>query len=112
MRVLRTFVIAALTVVTAGTFARAAERVDLLLVLAADISRSMDEAKFQLQRSGYAAAFSNPQVIEAIRAGPLSWRRHSKLPTRRSTSGSTSIPSSIPRCASMLMRSTCGSNVR
>lgn len=70
MRALRTFVIAALTVVTAGMFARAAERVDLLLVLAADISRSMDEAKFQLQRWGYAAAFSNPQVIEAIRVGP------------------------------------------
>ena len=70
MRALRTIGIAALTVVIASTFARAAERVDLLLVLAADISRSMDEAKFQLQRSGYAAAFSNPQVIEAIRAGP------------------------------------------
>ena|SRR6516225_1958846 len=70
MRALRTIGIAALTVVIASAFARAAERVDLLLVLAADISRSMDEAKFQLQRSGYAAAFSNPQVIEAIRAGP------------------------------------------
>jgi hypothetical protein len=70
MRAQRTFVIAALITVTACTFTRAAERVDLLLVLAADISRSMDEAKFQLQRSGYAAAFSDPQVIEAIRAGP------------------------------------------
>jgi hypothetical protein len=43
---------------------------DLLLVLAADISRSVDEVKFQLQRSGYAAAFSDPRVIEAIRSGP------------------------------------------
>jgi Protein of unknown function (DUF1194) len=48
----------------------AAERVDLLLVLAADISRSVDEVKFQLQRSGYAAAFSDSRVIEAIRGGP------------------------------------------
>jgi hypothetical protein len=48
----------------------AAERVDLLLVLAADISRSVDEIKFQLQRSGYAAAFSDSRVIEAIRGGP------------------------------------------
>jgi Protein of unknown function (DUF1194) len=38
---------------------RSAEGVDLLLVLAADISRSVDELKFQLQRSGYAAAFSD-----------------------------------------------------
>ena len=30
----------------------------------------MDEEKFQRQRSGYAAAFSDPRVIEAIRAGP------------------------------------------
>jgi hypothetical protein len=36
--------------------ARAAEPVDLLLVLAADVSRSVDAQKFQLQREGYAAA--------------------------------------------------------
>jgi hypothetical protein len=47
----------------------AADRVDLLLVLAADISHSVDEVKFQLQRSGYAAAFSDSRVIEAIRSG-------------------------------------------
>src|SRR6516162_5501969 len=70
MRALRTIGIAALTVVIASTFARAAERVDLLLVLAADVSGSMDKSKFELQRSGYAAAFSNPRVIEALRGGP------------------------------------------
>ena len=42
----------------------------LLLVQAADVSGSVDESKFDLQRSGYAAAFSNPRVIEAIRTGP------------------------------------------
>jgi hypothetical protein len=52
MRVLRTFVVAALMATTAWTSARAAERVDLLLVLAADVSGSMDESKFELQRSG------------------------------------------------------------
>ena len=31
---------------------RAAEPVDLLLVLAADVSRSVDSQKFQLQREG------------------------------------------------------------
>ncbi|HXP04956.1 MAG TPA: DUF1194 domain-containing protein [Stellaceae bacterium] len=49
--------------------AAAAEQVDLLLVLAADVSRSVDNAKFQLQREGYAAAISDPRVLDAIRSG-------------------------------------------
>ncbi len=49
--------------------ARAGEPVDLLLVLAADVSRSVDQPKFQLQRDGYAAAVSDPRVLEAISAG-------------------------------------------
>jgi hypothetical protein len=49
--------------------ARAAEAVDLLLVLAADVSRSVDSAKFKLQREGYAAAIANDRVIDAIRSG-------------------------------------------
>jgi Protein of unknown function (DUF1194) len=48
----------------------AAEPVDLLLVLASDVSRSVDAAKFKLQRDGYIAAISSPRVIEAIRSGP------------------------------------------
>ena len=47
-----------------------AQQVDLLLVLAADVSRSVDHQKFVLQREGYAAAILNPQVIDAIRSGP------------------------------------------
>lgn len=43
--------------------------VDLLLVLAADISRSLDERKFRLQRDGYATALVNPKVLKAIRSG-------------------------------------------
>ena len=50
--------------------ARAAEQVDLLLALAMDVSRSMDQPKFLLQREGYAAAISNPQVLNAIKSGP------------------------------------------
>jgi len=49
--------------------ARAGEAVDLLLVLAADVSRSVDQPKFQLQRDGYAAAIADPRVLEAISAG-------------------------------------------
>jgi hypothetical protein len=50
--------------------ARAAEPVDLLLVLAADVSRSVTEAKFKFQREGAAAAISDPEVLKAITSGP------------------------------------------
>jgi hypothetical protein len=49
--------------------ASAADQVDLLLVLAADVSRSVDSGKFQLQREGYAAAISDPHVLDAIKSG-------------------------------------------
>ena len=49
--------------------ARAGDDVDLLLVLAADVSRSIDDTKFQLQRNGYAAAISDPRVLDTIRSG-------------------------------------------
>jgi Protein of unknown function (DUF1194) len=52
------------------SWARAEEDVDLLLVLAVDVSRSIDQTKFMLQRDGYAAAVSNRGVLEAIRSGP------------------------------------------
>src|SRR3954465_11118092 len=60
--------VAALLVLSGA--ARAAEQVDLLLGLASDVSRSVDTRKFELQRQGYAAALSNPRVIEAIKSGP------------------------------------------
>ncbi len=53
------------------TAARAAEEVDLLLVLSSDVSRSIDAPKFKLQRDGYAAAIMNPRVIQAIRSGAV-----------------------------------------
>jgi len=59
-----------LALVAAQPLARAADQVDLLLVLASDVSRSVDQAKFQLQREGYAAAISDKRVLEAITAGP------------------------------------------
>ncbi len=42
--------------------------VDLEIVLAADVSRSIDDGEFQLQRKGYAAALTDPRVLKAIRA--------------------------------------------
>ena len=47
-----------------------AEQVDLLLVLAADVSRSVTGPKFKLQREGAAAAISDPDVVKAITSGP------------------------------------------
>jgi len=46
-----------------------AEKVDVALVLAADVSRSIDDDEFKLQRQGYAAAITNPRVLQAIAAG-------------------------------------------
>ncbi|HEY1432997.1 MAG TPA: DUF1194 domain-containing protein [Stellaceae bacterium] len=40
--------------------------VDLELILAADVSRSIDDAEFDLQRKGYAAALTDPRVLAAI----------------------------------------------
>ncbi len=43
--------------------------VDLELVLAADISLSMDIRELRLQRAGYAEAITDPRVLEAIAGG-------------------------------------------
>lgn len=45
--------------------------VDLLLVMAVDVSRSIDEEEFTLQREGYAQALTDPAVVAAIRSGPM-----------------------------------------
>lgn len=51
--------------------ARAMEPVDIELVLAVDVSRSVDEQEQELQFRGYAAAFRDPKLIEGIAGGPL-----------------------------------------
>ena len=51
--------------------ARAVEYVDLELVLAIDVSRSIDAAEADMQRQGYIAALTDPKVIGAIRSGIL-----------------------------------------
>jgi Protein of unknown function (DUF1194) len=49
--------------------AQAAEAVDVALVLAADVSRSINEQEYALQRRGYAAAITSSRLLDAIRAG-------------------------------------------
>ena len=61
--------VAMLLACLAGAFGARAETVDLLLVLAADVSRSIDETEFNLQRKGYAAAMTDPRVLRAIVGG-------------------------------------------
>jgi hypothetical protein len=51
--------------------ARADEPVDVALVLAVDVSRSIDEDEARLQREGYRNALTDPRVVEAIRGGML-----------------------------------------
>jgi Protein of unknown function (DUF1194) len=45
--------------------------VDLELVLAVDVSRSMDPSEQSLQKEGYLAALQHPDVLAAIRSGFL-----------------------------------------
>ena len=47
------------------------EAVDLEIVLAVDVSGSIDETEALLQREGYIAAFLDPRVAGAVRAGYL-----------------------------------------
>jgi hypothetical protein len=49
--------------------ARAQALVDLQLVLAVDASGSVSPQRFELQKQGYVAAFRNPRLLAAIRAG-------------------------------------------
>jgi hypothetical protein len=55
----------------AGHRALAANGVDLSLVLLSDVSRSIDDGEYELEKQGYAAAFTDPRVIAAIRGGAL-----------------------------------------
>lgn len=48
---------------------RQAAEVDLQLVLAVDISYSMDPEEQRLQREGYVKALTSPEVLDAIRRG-------------------------------------------
>ncbi len=56
-------------IVTFAGRVTAADAVDLALVLAVDVSRSIDFDEYKLQREGYARAFSDARVISAIRSG-------------------------------------------
>src|SRR6516162_1104943 len=70
MRIVRLLLAISALIPAQMPLARAQEDVDLLLVLAVDVSRSIDQPKFMLQRDGYAAAVSDKGVLDAIKSGP------------------------------------------
>lgn len=67
----RSIVAAIFAIPAAPCFAAAPERVDVELVIATDVSPSIDASEARLQRQGIADAFVNPQVVQAIEAGSL-----------------------------------------
>jgi hypothetical protein len=58
-----------LLTMAAGEDANAQATVDLQLVLAVDVSGSVNAQRFELQKMGYVAAFQNPRVLSAIAGG-------------------------------------------
>ncbi|MGH7248471.1 MAG: DUF1194 domain-containing protein, partial [Pseudomonadota bacterium] len=72
MRNWRLFYVAAavaMAAFAAWPAAARAQNVDAAITLTADVSRSIDDGEFQLQRKGYAAAVTSPQFLEAIQSG-------------------------------------------
>ncbi len=77
---MRVVLAAALMMTIAPSVSRAANfshsydsgsEVDVELVLAVDISQSMDRDEQEIQRAGYVAALTSPEVLDAIRFGPI-----------------------------------------
>nr|WP_269582720.1 DUF1194 domain-containing protein [Roseibium sp. Sym1] len=64
------FLVGAVSLLLAPVLPAAAqEQVDVALVLAVDVSRSMSPEELQIQRRGYAAAIASPEVVRAIEMG-------------------------------------------
>jgi hypothetical protein len=53
-----------------GEAAEPGVAVDAAVVLAADVSRSIDDGEFALQRRGYAQAIQDQKLVDAISTGP------------------------------------------
>ena len=103
LAVLRTGALGLLALATAGSAVsqiQAGQRkVDLELVLAVDISRSMDYDEHALQRDGYVEAFRHKDVINALMSGPRdaspspTWNGQARVRPIRSSPGPSSTSS-------------------
>lgn len=70
-RTVRLLVLAAIITLSPAIAAADDLPVDLELVLAVDVSASIDGAEVNLQRAGYIAALRDPDVVAAMTQGPL-----------------------------------------
>ena len=71
IRCLRSLLLAAMLLPAGAAHAADGEQVDVELVLAVDISYSMDADELALQREGYIAALASEQFLDAVRRGPI-----------------------------------------
>ena len=69
MRMVPALFLACLAALPAAAADTPAVDVDVALALVSDVSRSIDDSEFRLQKQGYAAAFASEHVIAAIRGG-------------------------------------------
>jgi hypothetical protein len=60
----------ALLLLFGGVSSARAENVDVALALVTDVSRSIDDSEFKLEKDGYTSAFTSQKVLDAIRGGP------------------------------------------
>jgi hypothetical protein len=65
---MRTALAAVCCLILVSRFGELRAETDLEVILAADVSRSIDDGEFELQRKGYAAALTDPRVLTAIHA--------------------------------------------
>ena len=68
---MKRFLVLAASLVCAAQLAHAAQAVDVALVLVDDVSGSINDDEYKLEKQGYYDAFTNPGVISAIQGGPV-----------------------------------------
>ena len=68
---MKRFLLLTAALLCAGRLVRAAPPVDVALVLVDDVSGSINDDEYKLEKQGYYDAFTNPGVISAIQGGPI-----------------------------------------
>ena len=68
---MKRFLLLTAALLCAGRLVHAAPPVDVALVLVDDVSGSINDDEYKLEKQGYYDAFTNPGVISAIQGGPI-----------------------------------------
>ena len=66
----RIALVAGFALLVAASSPALAEDVDVALVLVTDVSRSIDDSEFKLEKDGYTSALTSQRVLDAIHNGP------------------------------------------